>query len=487
MHWDLTLSCLVNPACSVEIPERLSSLYEKLKHYGLVERCIPLPIREAVEEEILLVHSLGYLEAVKSTPSMNVEDLKTFSNNYNDVYFHPNSYHCAKLSLGGTLQLVDAVMLGKVRNGIALVRPPGHHSEEGEACGFCIFNNVAIAAEYAKKKYGTAKILIVDWDVHHGQGIQHRFLEDPSVLYFSWHRYEHQQFWPNLRESDYDAIGEGKGTGFNINVPWNKIGMENSDYLAVFFHILLPMAYEFNPELILVSAGFDSAIGDPEGEMCATPECFAHLTHLLKSLANGKICIVLEGGYNLCSLSESVCMTVRSLLGDPVPQLVSQMAPCVRSLLIFFFFKYLSKICATYRTVEHSLLHLLAFLNSRPSSQQPRRLVQPSTVLSTPHPCHDPLCLRPPPQHCPTLPLPHPSSRQNPHSCLDYIQDGKRDGDLLYALFQFILPLAYGHQPDLVILAVESNSGIQVVTLTHLTHLLQGLSEGRILAIFQVY
>uniref|UniRef100_UPI00398E5756 polyamine deacetylase HDAC10 isoform X3 n=1 Tax=Pristiophorus japonicus TaxID=55135 RepID=UPI00398E5756 len=320
------------PVCSIEIPERLSASYEKLKYYGLVERCIPLSVREAIEEEIMLAHSLDYLEAVKSTASMNVEELKTFSYNYGDVYFHPNSYHCAKVSLGATLQLVDAVMLDRVRNGMALVRPPGHHSQKSEACGFCVFNNVAIAAKYAKQAYGTKRILIVDWDVHHGQGTQYAFEEDPSVLYFSWHRYEHQQFWPNLKDSDYDVVGKGSGTGFNINIPWNKVGMGNADYLAAFLYILLPMAYEFNPELILVSAGFDSAIGDPEGEMCATPECFAHLTQLLMPLANGKLCVVLEGGYNLRSLSESVCMTVRALLGDPVPPLVGQMAPCISAI-----------------------------------------------------------------------------------------------------------------------------------------------------------
>ncbi|XP_048465912.1 polyamine deacetylase HDAC10 [Rhincodon typus] len=320
------------PVCSIEKPERLSASLEKLKYYGLVERCIPLTVREAVEEEILLVHSLDYIEAVKSTVSMNIEELKAFSYNYNDVYFHPNSYHCAKVALGATLQLVDAVMLGKVRNGMALVRPPGHHSHKSEACGFCIFNNVAIAAKYAKEKHGAKRILIVDWDVHHGQGTQYTFEEDPTVLYFSWHRYENQQFWPNLRDSDYNAIGKGKGAGFNVNIPWNKAGMENADYLAAFFYVLLPMAYEFNPELILVSAGYDTAIGDPEGEMCATPECFAHLTQLLMPLANGKLCVVLEGGYNLRSLSESICMTVRALLGDPVPPLVGEIVPCISAI-----------------------------------------------------------------------------------------------------------------------------------------------------------
>ncbi|XP_068257028.1 polyamine deacetylase HDAC10 isoform X8 [Nyctibius grandis] len=240
-----------------------------------------------------------------------------------------NTYRCARLAVGATLQLVDAVMSGKVCNGMALVRPPGHHSQRNAANGFCLFNNVAIAAEYAKLKYGLQRILIVDWDVHHGQGTQYVFAEDPSVLYFSWHRYEHQEFWPSLKESDYDAVGLGRGKGFNINLPWNKVGMGNSDYLAAFFHVLLPVAFEFDPELVLVSSGYDSGIGDPEGQMNATPEVFAHLTHLLMQLANGKLCVILEGGYHLKSLSESVCMTVKTLLGDPVPQITGEMAPCL--------------------------------------------------------------------------------------------------------------------------------------------------------------
>ncbi|XP_068852098.1 polyamine deacetylase HDAC10 isoform X3 [Aphelocoma coerulescens] len=240
-----------------------------------------------------------------------------------------STYRCARLAVGATLQLVDAVVSGKVRNGMALVRPPGHHSQRNAANGFCLFNNVAIAAEYAKLKYGLQRILIVDWDVHHGQGIQYIFEEDPSVLYFSWHRYEHQEFWPSLKESDYDAVGRGKGKGFNINLPWNKVGMGNSDYLAAFFHVLLPVAFEFDPELVIVSSGYDSGIGDPEGQMNATPEVFAHLTHFLMQLANGKLCVILEGGYHLKSLGESVCMTVKTLLGDPVPQITGEMAPCL--------------------------------------------------------------------------------------------------------------------------------------------------------------
>ncbi|XP_034735891.1 polyamine deacetylase HDAC10 isoform X1 [Etheostoma cragini] len=328
------LNCCVNvvPACKIEVPERLTVCHEALIKTGLAGRCVSVPVREATDADILLVHSEEYLEAVKKTPYMTLEDLQEFTRQYGDVYFHPNIYHCAKLAAGAALQLVDSVMTGKVRNGMALVRPPGHHSMRSAANGFCVFNNVAIAARYAKQQYGVKRVLIVDWDVHHGQGVQYCFEDDPSVLYFSWHRYEHQKFWPQLRESDYDSVGKEKGAGFNINVPWNKVGMKNSDYLSVFCHILLPVAYEFSPDLVLVSAGFDSAIGDPEGQMCASPDIFAHLTHLLMNLAGGKLCAVLEGGYNLTSLPQSVCETVQTLLGDPAPRPANLDGPCVSAL-----------------------------------------------------------------------------------------------------------------------------------------------------------
>ncbi|XP_040017966.2 polyamine deacetylase HDAC10 isoform X2 [Gasterosteus aculeatus] len=321
-----------DPVCKIEVPERLTVSHEALLKAGLADRCISVPVREATDADILLVHSEEYLEAVKKTPYMTLEDLMEFTLQYGDVYFHPNIYHCAKLAAGATLQLVDSVMTGKVRNGMALVRPPGHHSMRSAANGFCVFNNVAIAARYAKQKYGIKRVLIVDWDVHHGQGVQYCFEDDPSVLYFSWHRYEHQKFWPHLRDSDYDCVGKEKGAGFNVNVPWNKVGMKNSDYLSVFCHVLLPIAYEFSPDLVLVCAGFDSAIGDPEGKMCASPDVFAHLTHLLMNLAGGKLCAVLEGGYNLTSLHQSVCQTVQTLLGDPAPRPANLDGPCASAL-----------------------------------------------------------------------------------------------------------------------------------------------------------
>uniref|UniRef100_A0A665TT52 Histone deacetylase domain-containing protein n=1 Tax=Echeneis naucrates TaxID=173247 RepID=A0A665TT52_ECHNA len=272
----------VDPACKIEVPERLTVSHGALVESGLAARCVSIPVREATDADILLVHSEEYLEAVKKTPYMTLEELKDFTLQYGDVYFHPNIYHCAKLAAGAALQLVDSVMTGKVRNGMALVRPPGHHSMRSAANGFCVFNNVAIAAQYAKQKYGIKRVLIADWDIHHGQGVQYCFEDDPSVLYFSWHRYEHQKFWPQLRDSDFDSVGKEKGAGFNINVPWNKVGMKNSDYLSIFCHLLLPVAY--------------------------------------------------EGGYNLTSLAQSVCQTVHTLLGDPPPRPANLDGPCKSAL-----------------------------------------------------------------------------------------------------------------------------------------------------------
>ncbi|XP_038935553.1 polyamine deacetylase HDAC10 isoform X3 [Rattus norvegicus] len=304
-HEDMTATRLLwdDPECEIECPERLTAALDGLRQRGLEERCQCLSVCEASEEELGLVHSPEYIALVQKTQTLDKEELHTLSKQYDAVYFHPDTFHCARLAAGAALRLVDAVLTGAVHNGVALVRPPGHHSQRAAANGFCVFNNVAIAARHAKQKYGLQRILIVDWDVHHGQGIQYIFEDDPSVLYFSWHRYEHGNFWPFLPESDADTVGRGRGQGFTVNLPWNQVGMGNADYLAAFLHVLLPLAFEFDPELVLVSAGFDSAIGDPEGQMQATPECFAHLTQLLQVLAGGRICAVLEcpGVYPECS------------------------------------------------------------------------------------------------------------------------------------------------------------------------------------------
>ncbi|XP_006888173.1 PREDICTED: histone deacetylase 10 [Elephantulus edwardii] len=329
-HEDMAMARLLwdDPECEIECPERLTTALERLRQRGLEQRCLRLEAREATEAELGLVHSPDYVAVVRGTQALDTTELRALSGQYDAVYFHPSTFHCARLAVGAVLQLVDAVLTGAAHNGLALVRPPGHHSQQAVANGFCVFNNVAIAAEHARRKYGLKRILIVDWDVHHGQGIQYIFEDDPGVLYFSWHRYEHGHFWPFLPESDAGMTGQGPGQGFTVNLPWNQVGMENADYVAAFLHVLLPLAFEFDPELVLISAGFDSAIGDPEGQMRATPECFHHLTQLLVPLAGGRVCTVLEGGYHLESLAESVCMTVRALLGDPALPLSGTMVPC---------------------------------------------------------------------------------------------------------------------------------------------------------------
>ncbi|XP_040493687.1 polyamine deacetylase HDAC10 isoform X2 [Ursus maritimus] len=328
-HEEMTAARLLweDPECEIERPERLTAALERLQQGGLEQRCLQLAAREASEAELGLVHSPEYVSLLRGTQALGTEELRALSGQYDAVYFHPSTFHCARLAAGAALQLVDAVLTGAAHNGLALVRPPGHHSQRAAASGFCVFNNVALAAKHAQQRHGLHRILIVDWDVHHGQGTQYIFEDDPSVLYFSWHRYEHGRFWPYLRESDADAIGRGQGRGFTVNLPWNQVGMGNADYMAAFLHVLLPVAFEFDPELVLISAGFDSAIGDPEGQMQATPECFAHLTQLLQVLAGGRVCAVLEGGYHLESLSQSVCMVVKALLGDPAPPLSGPMVP----------------------------------------------------------------------------------------------------------------------------------------------------------------
>ncbi|XP_051951116.1 histone deacetylase 6 isoform X1 [Xyrauchen texanus] len=310
-----------------ECPERVSTVMDTLHREGLLARCVRVEARAVSEEELLLTHTKEYVELMKSTQKMSEEELKTLANKYDSVYLHPESFSSACLAAGSVLQLVDKVMTSQLRNGFSVARPPGHHAQTDQMNGYCMFNNLAIAARYAQKRHGIERVLIVDWDVHHGQGIQYIFEEDPSVLYFSVHRYEEGSFWPHLKESDSTSVGLGAGQGYNINLPWNEVGMEDGDYVTAFQQLLLPVAYEFHPQLVLVAAGFDSVIGDPKGEMKASPQCFSILTHMLKVLAQGRLVLALEGGYNLQSTAEGVCASVRSLLGDPCPHLTSPGAP----------------------------------------------------------------------------------------------------------------------------------------------------------------
>ncbi|XP_006171993.1 histone deacetylase 6 isoform X2 [Tupaia chinensis] len=311
-----------------ESPQRFHAIKEQLIQEGLLDRCVSFPARFAEKEELMLVHSLEFIDLMETTQYMSEEELRVLADTYDSVYLHPNSYTCACLASGSVLRLVDAVLGAEIRNGMAIVRPPGHHAQHSLMDGYCMFNHVAIAARYAQQKHSTQRVLIVDWDVHHGQGTQFTFDQDPSVLYFSIHRYEQGRFWPHLKASNWSTTGFGQGQGYTINVPWNQVGMRDADYIAAFLHVLLPVALEFQPQLVLVAAGFDALQGDPKGEMAATPAGFAQLTHLLMGLAGGRLILSLEGGYNLRSLAKGVSASLHTLLGDPCPMLESPGAPC---------------------------------------------------------------------------------------------------------------------------------------------------------------
>jgi len=187
--------------------------------------------------------------------------------------------------------------------------------------GFCFFNNVSIAAKVVQLRTSIKKILILDWDVHHGNGTQRTFYDDPSVLYISLHRYEEGYFYPNGPFGSMTSCGQGKGLGYSVNIPWPEKGMGDADYILAFLKIVMPIAVEFSPELVIISAGFDAAEGDTLGECHVTPTGYAHMTHMLSSLANGKLVVALEGGYSLDAISVSALAVTKVILGEVPPQL----------------------------------------------------------------------------------------------------------------------------------------------------------------------
>ena len=222
--------------------------------------------RRATKEDICLAHDESHWTRMSELPDLPQHELNGYADSLDSIYLNPATFDCALLSAGNVLAVVDAVCNDEAQKGVAIVRPPGHHAEQDTACGFCIFNNAAVAAKYACKSHDLKRVLIVDWDVHHGNGIQNIFYESSSVLYISIHRYDNGTFFPGRPDAGVDFVGSGKGEGFNVNIPWNGSGMGDTEYALAFFNLVLPIAYDFNPELVLVSAGFDAARGDPLGK-----------------------------------------------------------------------------------------------------------------------------------------------------------------------------------------------------------------------------
>ena len=292
-----------------ESPARLTAtmnLLEKQPWFGGLRRLDPGPCDPALIEAI---HHPGYIARVEKACRDGDRYLDSM-----DTAICSESYDIALLAAGGLVKLADAIMEGDIRNGFALVRPPGHHAEKETAMGFCLFNNVAILARYLQKRYDLEKILILDWDVHHGNGTQHSFYDDPSVLYISTHQYP---YYPGSgAESE---TGTGRGEGFTLNCPM-PAGSGDKDYEAVFTGRILPRIDEFKPDFIIVSAGFDAHTGDPLAQMNLSTEFFGWMTARMMEKADaccdGRLVSALEGGYDLSDLAASVAEHLRVLMGE---------------------------------------------------------------------------------------------------------------------------------------------------------------------------
>ncbi|CUM55219.1 Histone deacetylase HDA1 [Debaryomyces fabryi] len=314
-----------------EDPRRIYRIYKKLAEAGLIQDSslsgideigplmVKIPIREASAEEILEVHSEEHLRFIESTETMSRERLLEETERGDSIYVNNDSYLSAKLSCGGTIEACKAVIEGRVKNSLAIVRPPGHHAEPDTPGGFCLFSNVAVAAKNILKKYpeSVRKIVILDWDIHHGNGTQKAFYDDPRVLYISLHRYENGKFYPGTKYGNSTQTGEGAGEGYSLNIPWRSPGMGDGDYFYAFNKVVIPVITEFDPDLVIVSSGFDAADGDIIGGCHVSPSGYGHMTHLLKGIAKGKLCVVLEGGYNLDSISKSALGVAKVLVGEP--------------------------------------------------------------------------------------------------------------------------------------------------------------------------
>jgi acetoin utilization deacetylase AcuC-like enzyme len=258
---------------------------------------------EATRDQLARVHDEAYLDLVEKTAGRAVK-LDP------DTYTSPESYEIALLAAGAAVDAVDRVMRGPQRAAMALVRPPGHHAERDRAMGFCLYNNVAVAAAHARAG-GVARVAIVDYDVHHGNGTQHIFESDPSVLYISTHQYP---YYPGTGAAD--EIGHDDGRGFTVNLPL-EVGAADNDYRLVFDEVVLPVVRQFAPELLIVSAGFDAHERDPLGGMRVTTPAFAAMTMALRAVAeqcgHGRIVCVTEGGYDLHALAASIDAVIETL------------------------------------------------------------------------------------------------------------------------------------------------------------------------------
>lgn len=294
----------------VESPDRLASIYGGFSEFESLS-CFTLPDFAVAESRHLqLIHSKDHIEQIASTAGQGFVSLDP------DTGASSKSYEAACLAVGAVVEGTKMLMAGQVDNVFALVRPPGHHAEAERPMGFCLFNNVAIAAVYAIQELGLKRVMVIDWDIHHGNGTQHSFYDTEQVLYLSTHLYPHYPGSGALQET-----GSGKGSGYTVNIPLSG-GQNDRSYAAIFNEIVAPVARQYQPEMILVSAGYDICLGDPLGSMAVTDAGFAYMTRVLKELATelcgGRLLLTLEGGYSLTGLRDGVLATLGELAATPL-------------------------------------------------------------------------------------------------------------------------------------------------------------------------
>jgi acetoin utilization deacetylase AcuC-like enzyme len=293
-----------------ERADRLRSILVALHETGLIERCTRGTYHPLREEELTSLHTPEMIERVERIGERGGGHLDA------DTVVSPASFAVGLAAAGACCSAVDAVLRGDSRNALCLVRPPGHHATPTRSMGFCLFNNIALAAHRARKDHDLNRALIVDWDVHHGNGTQDIFYDDPAVMFFSIHRYG-RGFYPGTGAAD--ETGTGRGLGWTLNMPI-RYGTSREDYRAAFGSALEQAADRAKPELVLVSAGFDAHAADPIGSLGLEVEDFAWLTQrgldVARTHAGGRLVSCLEGGYNLEALAESVVAHLKGLLAD---------------------------------------------------------------------------------------------------------------------------------------------------------------------------
>jgi acetoin utilization deacetylase AcuC-like enzyme len=286
----------------------VTAILDRLEADGLLGRCVALASRPITDAELFRVHTPDYLRIVAEDVADGLVVLST-----GDTAIKGEAtLDAARRAAGGLLLAVDAVCTGRVENAFAVVRPPGHHATPSKGMGFCLFNNVALAARHAQTTHGLERVLIVDWDVHHGNGTQETFYEDASVLFFDTHQ---SPLYPGSGHAD--ETGRGAGEGFTINCPF-PAGAGRREIVGAFRDQLVPAADRFRPQIVLVSAGFDSRVGDPLGRFTLTDADFAELTGIIREIADrhagGRIVSTLEGGYALAGLASAAAAHVTALM-----------------------------------------------------------------------------------------------------------------------------------------------------------------------------